>query len=150
MGAPCHPHVHDTGIYPPSVHRAAHSQLLEFVFAKENTTHMSPEVCSWDLCSSVQAYCKRTSFIYNQIPRDAHVQIHFGLEVLRLVCRMPAPVWGWEKHFTWCHVHPVMRATPHSHTHAEPAVFHVCIVANNSNLFLPILLNMQMWMAHQD
>ena len=44
------------------------------------------------------------------------------------------------------HLHVI----PHSHTHAESAVFHVCIVANNLNLFLPILLNMQMWIAHQD
>lgn len=35
-------------------------------------------------------------------------------------------------------------------THMQSAVFHACVVANNLNLFFPILLNMQVWIAHQD
>lgn len=35
-------------------------------------------------------------------------------------------------------------------SHRCSLLFPTCVAANNLNLFLPMLLNMQMWIAHQD
>lgn len=147
VGAPCHPHAHNTWTYPPSLHRPSYSQLLRFVFAKENRTHTSPEYAHG---TSVTPFRHTANDHISFIPRDTCVQTSFCSDVFRLARRMPAPELGQKRPFTWCCIHPVMHVIPISCTHAESAVFHVCIVANNFNLFLPILINMHMWIAHQD